>query len=40
MANLAILTHFEGEKKMNKESLLVSFCFRYTSFFSPQAPIY
>ena len=43
VANLAILTHFEDEKEMNKESLLILFRFRYRfqrSFFSPPAPIY
>ena len=46
VANLAILTHFEDGKEMNKESLLILFRFRYRfqrSFFSPQAfvsPIY
>ena len=43
VANLAILTHFEEGKEMNKESLLTLFRFRYRfqrSFFSPQAPIY
>ena len=40
VANLAILTHFEEGKEMNKESLLTLFRFRYRfqrSFFSPQA---
>ena len=43
VANLAILTHFEDGKEMNKESLLILFRFRYRfqrSFFSPPAPIY
>ena len=41
--NLAILTHFEEGKEMNKESWLILFCFRYRFqqiFFSPQSPIY
>ena len=43
VANLAILTHFEEGKEMNKESLLTFFRFHYRfhrSFFSPQTPIY
>ena len=46
VAELAILSDFEDGKEMNKESLLILFCFRYRfqrSFFSPQAfvsPIY
>ena len=43
VANLAILTHFEDGKEMNKESLLILFRFHYRfqpSSFSPQAPIY
>ena len=43
VANLAILTHFEDGKEMNKESLLILFRFRYRfqrSFFSWPAPIY
>ena len=43
VANLAILTQFDGGKRMNKKSLLILFRFRYRfqgSFFSPQTPIY
>ena len=44
IAKQAILTHSEDEKKMNKESLLILFCFVrdkfQQSFYSPQTPIY
>ena len=43
VAELAILSDFEDGKEMNKESLLILFCFCYRfqqSFFSTQTPIY